>query len=131
MADNTLTLPGDIPGLLRRGSPVLFRDECSDWTVLCVDGDEVCAAPAGEVPLGLWEMSDDFALDLQDPTGRAHAAWFARDGFTDSEEDRLVRQSSRHARSCAMKGLDMTPRDIEILRHAVLHVAGRGVPDAR
>ena len=72
----TPTLPGSIPGLLRRGSPVFYRDEESSWTVLCIDGDEVCAAPVGEVPLGLWGMCDDFTLDLTDATGRAHAAWW-------------------------------------------------------
>ena len=71
-----LTLPGSIHGLLRRGSPVFYRDEESSWTVLWIDGDEGCAAPVGEVPLGLWGMGDDFALDLTDATGRAHAAWW-------------------------------------------------------
>ena len=76
-----LTLPGSIPGLLRRGSPVFYRDEESSWTVLCIDDDEVCAAPAGEVPLGLWGMSDDFTLDLGAATGRAHAAWWLAGQF--------------------------------------------------
>lgn len=71
-----LTLPGDIPGLLRRGSPVLYRDEESWWTVLYIEDDEACAAPVGEVPLGAWGHLSDFALDLSDPTGRAHAAWW-------------------------------------------------------
>ena len=85
----TPTLPGSIPGLLRRGSPVIFASEdgCvprhlwgkaatvhriapSDLGVplvsLTVDGCEAV------VIAGL----DVLALDLTDATGRAHAAWW-------------------------------------------------------
>ena len=85
----TPTLPGSIPGLLRRGSPVVIASEdgCvprhlwgkaatvhrvapSDLGVplvsLTVDGCEAV------VVAGL----DVLALDLTDATGRAHAAWW-------------------------------------------------------
>lgn len=68
-----LTLPGDIPGLLRRGSPVLnehahgvVTDPAPD------DAGYICVA-------GWWGNSThpaDVALDLADATGRAHAAWW-------------------------------------------------------
>lgn len=74
-----LTLPGAIPGLLRRGSPVvharlghgLVVDPISTpaqmWTRWLPDACEFEPGPAELV---------DLALDLTDPTGRAHAAWW-------------------------------------------------------
>lgn len=82
-----LTFPGDVPGLLRRGSPVFYRDEESWWTVLCIEGDEACAAPVGMVPLGAWGHLSDFALDLSDPTGQAHLAWWVGNQSADRITD--------------------------------------------
>lgn len=75
-----VTLPGDIPGLLRRGSPVLCDiPPTLQGTVCCVDG-----GPAPDVWVS-WDdpdVTDDWVssvhvrLDLSDPTGRAHAAWW-------------------------------------------------------
>lgn len=87
-----LTLPGTIPGLLRRGSPavrlpmtpvggaVVDRD---GWPCMIVECGEDVAAVAysdggttlaeDDVPLA------DLALDLTDATGRAHAAWWVVD----------------------------------------------------
>lgn len=64
-----LTLPGDIPGLLRRGSPVIYRRR----------QDVVCDDPGDAVYIGSVDFRvalDMLALDLTDPTGRAHAAWW-------------------------------------------------------
>ena len=80
MADDTLTLPGDIPGLLRRGSPVtvltvalgpavVFRVDRDGFSVQSDDADEMDGAWGGYTGSAL-------ALDLSDPTGRAHAAWW-------------------------------------------------------
>lgn len=81
-----LTLPGTIPGLLRRGSPVFWRDEQTTYVVAWVgpwpdsdtvdDGAIVLAAPASSPCLGVEDSSGNFALDLTDATGRAHAAWW-------------------------------------------------------
>lgn len=95
---SALTLPGSIPGLLRRGSPVrtvkhagtgLFR---SDFAGVVFDlqspvVDERSApvdrrGPPGAVlasfPGGppFWAATKYLALDLTDATGRAHAAWW-------------------------------------------------------
>jgi hypothetical protein len=67
-----LTLPGTIPGLLRRGSPV----DSADGPTVCLSGVRDVRwvdVPGGELPI------DALALDLSDPTGRAHAAWWLAD----------------------------------------------------
>lgn len=78
-----LTLPGTIPGLLRRGSPVIddrgrratvtvwfVRQDFVTWTIVGDDLDEIPKWQHGE------GLPADVALDLADPTSRAHAAWY-------------------------------------------------------
>lgn len=87
-----LTLPGDIPGLLRRGSPVLRHPLGSPVVpsieaALCHgvemrprrggDGEELCVDLGGDYPAPMrWWPAARVSLDLTDPTGRAHAAWW-------------------------------------------------------
>lgn len=85
---DTLALPGDIPGLLRRGSPAIYQPRPRYQTsCLWRPGAEV-------VVLATWQRGDAtwvdvaygcgvdshpaicVALDLTDATGRAHAAWW-------------------------------------------------------
>lgn len=79
MAD--LTLPGTIPGLLRRGSPVAIRGAPGrDYAgeVRRVDeADGTVLASWNEMFSPWWWPLRDVALDLTDPTGAAHAAWWA------------------------------------------------------
>jgi hypothetical protein len=81
---SAITLPGAIPGLLRRGSPAAWvsplwhpilvtrldtsplREPCC-WVL---DGEREQRATLAEV-----------ALDLTDATGRAHAAWWLAERF--------------------------------------------------
>lgn len=84
----TITLPGNIPGLLRRGSPVFVREDHGFYR----DGFYVGPVPNtrqdsphhlvvvmfsdGGVP-GLESYHiNNILLDLTDATGRAHAAWW-------------------------------------------------------
>jgi hypothetical protein len=72
----TLTLPGDIPGLLRRCSP-LGPDSMG---VLCginpeMDDDRTHLVLFHE-GYDDWHSPKNLALDLEDQTGRAHAAWW-------------------------------------------------------
>lgn len=75
-----LTLPGDIEGLLRRGSPVVALGEEPDADPTVAKFTEYNGFP-GAV-LGGWCLEQDthylcdLALDLEDATGRAHAAWW-------------------------------------------------------
>lgn len=84
MAD--LTISGAIPGLLRQGSPVWWRDEVTPYTVTWVgpwpdsdsleDGAIALIAPGASPCIGLDTNAEDLALDLTDATGRAHVAWW-------------------------------------------------------
>lgn len=80
-----LTLPGTIPGLLRRGSPVTLRPRVYGDVSLMHGGQGVVHDAArgvavvdtfGGSPRVVRYGREDVALDLSDPTGRAHAAWW-------------------------------------------------------
>ncbi len=82
---STLTLPGTIPGLLRRGSPVTLRPRVyGDVTLMHGGQGVVHDAARGVAVVDTFGGStrvvrygrEDLALDLTDPTGRAHAAWW-------------------------------------------------------
>lgn len=125
-----LTLPGTIPGLLRRGSPAfrLALGDASRQEAILVhaiaerpqlyggDGSELCA----EIRSGplVWWPTRCLALDLTDPTGRAHAAWW----LNDHDEDALA-QATR-----AVSGVD----DGEAWRWLIVSAtSGDAWPDAR
>ena len=118
------TLPGDIPRLLRRGSPLLdcghpclcrevFHNR--DGSVSSIRHDRAYHAD-GRV--------DSFALDLTDPTGRVHAAAWAYHhpaihGFTGlSRDERAVMETALHFDP-------MTPEQIDLLARLVVRLAGR------
>ena len=77
----TPTLPGTIPGLLRRGSPVISSEHGEG---VCIFTPRPGRGPAvgfmgpGDMAqfVEAWVAAEDLALDLSDPTGRAHAAWW-------------------------------------------------------
>jgi hypothetical protein len=77
-----LTLPGTIPGLRLHSAPVIYlRTGDRGVAMLTPDGRIVVMfCPAGA--RGPWTEAaspDELALDLSDPTGRAHAAWWLAD----------------------------------------------------
>ncbi len=79
-----LTLPGSIPGLLRRGSPVP-HPRAADVPCVVVGVREDVARiaypwPRNHEDVDAWPLGD-LALDLTDATGRAHAAWWLADRF--------------------------------------------------
>jgi len=73
---DSLTLPGSIPGLLRRGSPVFVGRKREPSVVR-----EINACRGDGNAVGVWNgwlnaAIHLIALDLTDATGRAHAAWW-------------------------------------------------------
>jgi len=125
------TLPGDIDGLLRRGSPVLWGREAG-WTYLrssSAEGDAVIADDGVEQA---W--SYDLRLDLSDPSGRAHAGWYADKRIDANDLDQP--QAVANVVGCSLDELSiviawamgnrpMSDEQIDILRRIVLHIAGR------
>jgi len=122
------TLPGDISGLLRRGSPVHWRDEQTPFVVAWVgpwpdadldDGAIVQAAPCGYGLISVEDTARNFALDLTDRTGCAHAAAYAYATGRGREADgwRLF-ESALHFE-------DMSPEDTDRLARLCLRLAGR------
>ena len=81
-----ITLPGSIPVLLRRGSPVITNN-C--LKALCLDdgvinnSKHVCILieEKGTVRTSFHE-TDRVFLDLEDPTGRQHAIWWLAENAT-------------------------------------------------
>ncbi|MHC4892469.1 MAG: hypothetical protein ACYTFV_03710 [Planctomycetota bacterium] len=72
--DAGLTLPGAIPGLLRRSSPLRDPNDGELGVVLRVGEASFCLVG---VPAGLYTYTArSLHLDLTDATGRAHAAWW-------------------------------------------------------
>lgn len=85
-----ITVPGTIPGLLRRGSPIVllteyldsyFRAPAGSGGVVSFKNDErawVALTASGTREDAFLEVAalDCIALDLTDATGRAHASWW-------------------------------------------------------
>lgn len=125
------TLPGSIPGLLRRGSPALVPVSARVRAVglralvggLGVDHDGVWVITDNGAR---WEAPADVALDLSDATGRAHAAWFVVGKTSPETLDAcaVTPMEWRTVREAAVYGLPMSPASIDALRRVCLHVAG-------
>lgn len=118
------TLPGDIPGLLRRGSPFTCDrlSERGEVREVLPTGAAI-VADRGRIAV---YMLPDLALDLTDITGRWHAALWAR------VADRLTAPFSRSERDAlyllidfAVEGKGMAPEQIDTLARLVLRLAGR------
>ena len=77
-----MQLTGDIPGLLRRCSPVYHTaDPGRSMVVDYLDGEHAW--------VGHWERLSALRLDRSDPTGRFHARlWLAERGHDVGNEDR-------------------------------------------
>ena len=138
-------LPGTLPGLLRKSSPVVVTtrgvgEDAAGGSVV-IDRSRfrsrhgvVYEAPSRPSKVrvvvdhhGAMLETRCVALDLSDPTGRAHAGWWARDTAEALHGDGAIRLNAEARRiirdACA--GLDV---DAEALRRVCLHLAG--VPDA-
>ena len=138
------SIPGDIPGLLRRGSPVLYTQALIPGVVLALIAEELgefSDPPILSIALFgqhvvedrcvdiAWRDRRHLQLDLTDPTGRAHAAWWVQFRIINTpdalpEQVGMVRQCAQIIR-CALSGLEMTPIQIDILARLVLRLAGR------
>ena len=122
------TLPGDIPGLLRKWSPVLVTIDSDKPPVRGVVLDPIIEPHEPDLRCLIWSERNGrdnkaamfVRLDLTDATGRAHAAWWVRERFNPTrsiqEEDAL---------SLAETALEFNTFQIGTLRSLVLRLAGR------
>jgi len=133
------TLPGDIPGLLRRGSPILYTEALIPGVVLALIAEELgefSDPPILSVALFgqhvvkdgcidiVWRDRRHLTIDLTDPTGRAHAAWWVG-ARIDLTVWPIEPGSEDEARMLAQGGEDLTPTQIDTLARLVLRLAGR------
>ena len=126
MSDTIPTLPGSIPGLLRRGSPVLFGALPG---VVVRTGRLAVAWLTGDPHVDQLVQADGVALDLSDATGRAHAAWYVAAHVDDYHGlDDVLGEGHYTAIVNADNGGDMDDEEIAALRRVCLHVAGLEAP---
>ena len=122
------TLPGTIPGLLRANSPAIANNR-GRAIVFDVDVDHDGVLVYLLVTTReAWLSPADVALDLTDPTGRVHAAWWlaGSDGVQAamarmgrSNLDRLLRAVER-----ARMGQSVSAEEVDLLRTTCLAAAG-------
>lgn len=135
---NRFTVPGDIPGLLRRGSPVAVSrpDGTLAYGVVAMlsDGPSVTIAPDGgeQSPWTVWVpgwVGAFVALDLTDPTGRVHAQWWVAEekifvpgwAIAQGLDPNRVLEVLHHP---AVDTPWWTPERISLLAEVVLRLAG-------
>lgn len=115
----TPTLPGTIPGLLRLGTTVRAADDIDRHGIVVGTGSSLGTLVYWHwSEVTTWTLEVPVVVDLSDPTGRAHAAWWVstfKHAPTDDEARAVL---------LAMTGLPMTDAEIERLRLVCLHVAG-------
>lgn len=125
------TLPGDIPRLLRRGSPIVYvgpNRHRRGWIGLIEqvypDGQARIAWNAGVHGV---EKLEHVALDLTDATARWHAAL-----WLDNQPISLLRAAADvgpvalgEVMDAARRGAPMTPEQIDTLARLCLRLAGR------
>ncbi len=128
---STLTLPGTIPGLLRRGSPLLAHRLGGNFPGVTTHikhyGNPMVYLDEG---LLVECLPEHVALDLTDPTGRAHAAWWLVAGRAWSELEDIVERLTGNCDLGAwldwftMPDQSVSQEMIAELRLVCLHVAG-------
>ena len=114
----TLTLPGTIAGLLRRGSPVVTT-ECWRGIVLA-PGMSAWLDPVSGVQVPSEHEPWRVHLDLSDVTARWHAALWLND--TDAAEC-IMDPRERDAYTSALMGCPMSDGEIEHLVALVMRWA--------
>lgn len=140
MGELLSTLLGDIPGLLRRGSPVLYTAGLIPGVIVALVAEELGSysdPPILSVALFGQHVLPDrcmdvyahdrwhLALDLTDKTGRWHAALWAAERLPVFPMTQPERDAAAVLILDAQRGAGMSPEDIDRLARLVLRLAGR------
>ncbi len=117
-------LPGDIPELLRRGSPVVHAQHLTQDVVREMRGADHMRIAGSD--LLMWIEVEDWQLDLRDETARSHAARWAIEHWRrmSSPQGALSESEYRRCRD-ALDYRDMDRVAIDDLARLVLRLAGR------
>lgn len=135
MSADLLTLPRDIPGLLRRGSPVLLNApehhlHGRSGVVGAVANGKAAVLFAGCEMAALCTLGQ-LALDLSDPTGQTHLAWWVESHIaarvTEAREAAGVSAPRLAYLLCWMKDGGCEAADVAEVRRVALVLAGREV----
>jgi hypothetical protein len=129
---STITLPGTIPGLLRRCSPVTDAEGVARGLIYAMPGHYRAYPDWWGVNWNYLLQPCDATrlyLDLSDPTGRAHAAWWLWRQDIDTVESAIATVFGSNIDYAAWldevaSGADDSDDDIARLRLVCLHVAG-------
>lgn len=113
-------VPADITGLVQRGSPLLRGALRGVVFEMPPATSAIVIHWRGECAEVRRAFSAAYALDLTDPTGRAHAAWYVR-----AIGVQHVSTEEWHLLNVARDGRDMTPEQIATLARLVYRAAGR------
>lgn len=127
MSDLLNTISGDIPGLLRKWSPVLVTIDSDEPPVRGVVIDPIIEPDEPDLRCLVWNERNGrdnkaamfVRLDMDDDTARWHAARWCNDR---REYVTFIEQFTVDA---AIKGRHMTPTQIDLLARLVLRLAGR------
>ena len=125
-----LTLPGTIPGLLRRGSPVRASNDPERLGVVVGTGSSLGTLVFWHwSETTSWTLETPVDLDLSDPTGRAHAAWWLWRQDINAVELAIATVLGPNTDYAGWldevsSGADDSDDDIAALRLVCLHVAG-------
>lgn len=134
------TLHGDIPGLLRKWSPVLVTIDSDKPPVCGVVIDPIIEPDEVDARCLVWNERNGrdnkaamfVCLDLTDITARAHAAWWAEKARTYADVIEVLRNAEHvfyvdaiDVICRAKAGRMMTPEQIDTLARLVLRLAGR------
>ncbi len=129
-----ITLPGDIPGLLRRGSPVLTLPRFLKAVVIDPPSDKGAVEVALVDDNSIMGNSSMFRLDLTDPTGRIHALWWLYatvhplvSGMSVGPmyPNEMLGGAFKRARAAIADGRESHPTELAAFCSACLAVAGR------
>lgn len=87
-----ITLPGEIPGLVRKGSTVCKAPPDSDrqYCVIGNIGTWLRAIPSGNGGMDSMRPAAELLLDLSDPTSRIHAAWWVIERGPVTDEEHVI-----------------------------------------
>jgi len=124
MTDLLSTFYGDVPGVLLRGSPVVYID-ARQGVVVSIVNDRASVGWRGWPGRISDERADALRLDLTDKSARAHLAWWIVARLGDPGVNPESWFEARRICDLAEMNRSMTPQQIDTLARLGLRLANR------